>query len=78
MDAVTPDPIRVVIADDHPIWRSGVRADLGENFIVVAEAGDAATANSAVRRRPFRGSNQLARCSHASSDCRKWSASRDR
>jgi DNA-binding NarL/FixJ family response regulator len=34
-------PVRVVIADDHPIWRSGVRADLGENFNVVGEAGDA-------------------------------------
>jgi DNA-binding NarL/FixJ family response regulator len=31
----------VVIADDHPIWRSGVRADLGGNFHVVGEAGDA-------------------------------------
>jgi DNA-binding NarL/FixJ family response regulator len=36
--------VRVVIADDHPIWRSGVRADLGENFHVVGEAGDAAEA----------------------------------
>ena len=33
--------VRVVIADDHPIWRSGVRSDLGENFHVVGEAGDA-------------------------------------
>jgi DNA-binding NarL/FixJ family response regulator len=33
--------VRVVIADDHPIWRSGVRADLGENFHVIGEAGDA-------------------------------------
>ncbi len=33
--------VRVVLADDHPIWRSGVRADLGSNFHVVAEAGDA-------------------------------------
>jgi DNA-binding NarL/FixJ family response regulator len=33
--------VHVVIADDHPIWRSGVRADLGENFTVVGEAGDA-------------------------------------
>jgi DNA-binding NarL/FixJ family response regulator len=36
--------VRVVIADDHPIWRSGVRSDLGENFQVVGEAGDAAEA----------------------------------
>src|SRR3569832_2706341 len=33
--------VRVVLCDDHPIWRSGVRADLGENFNVVGEAGDA-------------------------------------
>jgi DNA-binding NarL/FixJ family response regulator len=38
------DPIRVVIADDHHIWRSGLRADLGEGFEVVGEAEDAATA----------------------------------
>jgi DNA-binding NarL/FixJ family response regulator len=31
--------------DDHPIWRSGVRADLGERFEVV---GEAATATEAV------------------------------
>ncbi len=33
--------VTVVLADDHPIWRSGVRADLGDNFRVVGEAGDA-------------------------------------
>jgi DNA-binding NarL/FixJ family response regulator len=33
--------VRVVLADDHPIWRSGVRNDLGSNFHVVGEAGDA-------------------------------------
>jgi DNA-binding NarL/FixJ family response regulator len=36
--------IRVVLADDHPIWRRGVRADLGERFHVVGEAGDATEA----------------------------------
>ncbi len=36
--------VTVVLADDHPIWRSGVRADLGENFTVVGEAGDATEA----------------------------------
>ena len=30
--------VRVVLADDHPIWRSGVRNDLGSNFHVVGEA----------------------------------------
>ena len=36
--------VKVVIADDHAIWRSGLRADLGENFTVVGEAADAAEA----------------------------------
>lgn len=39
MDPVSA--LRVVIADDHPIWRSGVRADLGDGFVVVAEAANA-------------------------------------
>ena len=39
------DVIRVVLADDHPIWRDGVRADLGDGFEVV---GEAATADHAV------------------------------
>jgi DNA-binding NarL/FixJ family response regulator len=33
--------VRVVLVDDHPIWRSGVRTDLGSNFHVVGEASDA-------------------------------------
>ncbi len=41
--------IRVVLADDHPIWRSGVRADLGDGFDVVAEASDAPEAISAIQ-----------------------------
>jgi DNA-binding NarL/FixJ family response regulator len=32
---------KVVLADDHPIWRDGVRADLGNDFDVVGEAGSA-------------------------------------
>jgi DNA-binding NarL/FixJ family response regulator len=32
---------RVVLADDHPIWRDGVRADLADQFDVVGEAGTA-------------------------------------
>lgn len=42
--------VRVVIADDHPIWRSGIRADLGENFHVVGEAGDAPEAIAEIER----------------------------
>lgn len=33
--------VRVVLADDHPIWRSGVRTDLGDGFEVVGEASNA-------------------------------------
>lgn len=33
--------MRVVVADDHQIWRSGLRADLGDQFHVVGEAADA-------------------------------------
>ena len=33
--------LRVVLADDHPIWRDGLRADLAGSFEVVAEAGTA-------------------------------------
>ena len=42
--------VRVVIADDHPIWRTGVRSDLGENFHVVGEAGDATEAIEVIQR----------------------------
>jgi DNA-binding NarL/FixJ family response regulator len=41
--------VRVVIADDHPIWRTGVRSDLGDNFVVVAEAADGAEAVRQIR-----------------------------
>lgn len=33
--------IPVVLADDHPVWRTGVAADLGEDFRVVGEASNA-------------------------------------
>jgi DNA-binding NarL/FixJ family response regulator len=42
--------VRVVLADDHSIWRSGVRADLGDAFHVVGEAGDAEEAIAVIRR----------------------------
>jgi DNA-binding NarL/FixJ family response regulator len=41
--------VRTVIADDHPVWRSGLRADLGSNFHVVGEAGDADDAIGTIR-----------------------------
>jgi len=33
------------LADDHPIWRDGIRADLGDDFEVV---GEASTADEAI------------------------------
>lgn len=50
MGAVTGGTVRVVVADDHHIWRSGIRADLGDGFEVVGEAEDAPTAVAEVRR----------------------------
>ena len=42
--------IKVVLADDHPIWRDGVRADLRDGFTVVGEAGTADEAIEVIRR----------------------------
>lgn len=42
--------VRIVVADDHQIWRSGLRADLGEGFAVVGEAADAEEAIETTRR----------------------------
>lgn len=42
-------PVSVVVADDHHIWRSGIRADLGDGFDVVGEADDAPGAIEVVR-----------------------------
>ncbi len=41
--------ITVVLADDHEIWRNGVRADLGDGFEVVGEAGTAEDAIAVIR-----------------------------
>src|SRR5687768_1687282 len=42
------ESVRIVVADDHPIFRAGLRAVLGDerDFVVVAEAG---TGEEAVR-----------------------------
>lgn len=46
-------PIRVVIADDHELMRSGLRGELGPAFDVVGEADDAEGAIDVIRaRRP--------------------------
>lgn len=42
-------PVTVVLADDHPIWRDGVRSDLAEGFRVVGEASTAEEAIEAIR-----------------------------
>lgn len=44
------DPLRLVVADDHPVWRAGVGPSLGEGFDVVAEAEDAPGAVAAIER----------------------------
>lgn len=44
------DPITTVIADDHPIVRSGLRADLHDGFQIIGEAEDAPTAIELITR----------------------------
>lgn len=41
--------VRVVLADDHPIWRDGVRADLADGFEIVGEAASAGEAIAVIR-----------------------------
>jgi len=43
------DPIRVVLVDDHRMFRSGVKAELGDAVTVVGEAPDVDTAIKVVR-----------------------------
>jgi DNA-binding NarL/FixJ family response regulator len=45
------EPIRVMLVDDHPVWRDGVRADLERDGVgtVVAECGDGGDAIEAAR-----------------------------
>ncbi len=47
----TEEPVRVMIVDDHPVWRDGIRADLERLGVarVVAEAGDGGEAIEAAR-----------------------------
>jgi DNA-binding NarL/FixJ family response regulator len=47
---VTADRVRVVLVDDHAMFRSGVRAELGERVQVVGEAGTVADAVAVIGR----------------------------
>jgi DNA-binding NarL/FixJ family response regulator len=40
--SVSDEPVRVMVVDDHPVWRDGVRGDLEASgrAVVVAEAAD--------------------------------------
>ena len=40
-NTIRRNPIRIVLADDHALVRSGVRSELGSQFEVVGEADDA-------------------------------------
>ena len=53
MSGEPPAVIRVVLADDHAVVRSGLRAELGDGFGVVGEADDAEGAIDVIEaRRP--------------------------
>jgi DNA-binding NarL/FixJ family response regulator len=43
-ETARPGPVRVVIVDDHRLFRSGVRTELGDSVEVVGEAEDVASA----------------------------------
>lgn len=49
--AAEPPVIRVVLADDHAVVRSGLRAELGDRFDVVGEADDAEGAIDVIEAR---------------------------
>jgi DNA-binding NarL/FixJ family response regulator len=47
----TPSPIRILIADDHPLFRAGIAAVVGchEDMVVVGEAGNGTEAVALAR-----------------------------
>ena len=51
MTGQPPAPVRVVVVDDHSLFRSGVRAEIEPAVEVVGEAGDVAAAISTIRAR---------------------------
>ncbi|MGB9364282.1 MAG: response regulator transcription factor, partial [Candidatus Sulfotelmatobacter sp.] len=52
MNFKKPQPIRIVIADDHPIFRDGLRRllEAEPNLKVIGEASDGAEAVKMVRQ----------------------------
>jgi DNA-binding NarL/FixJ family response regulator len=50
VDPARPDPIRVLIVDDHPLWRDAVERDLSAAGLLVV--GTAADGAEALRRLP--------------------------
>lgn len=50
-ESASPEVVRVMVVDDHPIWRDGVRSDLERSGVatVVAEASDGGEAIEAAR-----------------------------
>ncbi|GMA20470.1 response regulator transcription factor [Arsenicicoccus piscis] len=48
--ATTHGPIRLVLVDDHRMFRAGVRTELDDSLPVVGEAGDVDTAVEVIRR----------------------------
>ncbi len=49
-EAATSSPLRVVLVDDHRLVRTGVRAELADDLVVVGEAEDVPGAVEVVRR----------------------------
>ena len=49
-EPVGPQPLRVVIVDDHAMFRAGVRHEIGPHCEVVGEGEDVATAVAAIVR----------------------------
>ena len=48
---MTADPVRVFLVDDHELFRSGVRAELGDRVDVVGEADNVASAIELIAER---------------------------
>jgi len=48
---VSPSPLRVFLVDDHQLFLSGVRAELGDEFVVVGSASEVDPAIELIRER---------------------------